>query len=125
SLSPSCVTLIPRALISARTFIVPKFSRAHHSATARFTTTSPEGTPVTRDIEVWLGEPAQAYVMFDPEISKTFQTSGRCSRRLLPNTRPGVTCPELPPRYPALFSRVLTLPSTRDTAGSSEAVGCQ
>ncbi|KAH9204280.1 hypothetical protein DL95DRAFT_418380 [Leptodontidium sp. 2 PMI_412] len=96
--------LIPRALISARTFIVPKFSRAHHSATARFTTTSPEGTLVTRDIEVWLGEPAQAYVMFDPEISKTFQTSGRCSRRLLPNTRPGVTCPELPPRYPALFS---------------------
>ncbi|PVH74070.1 hypothetical protein DL98DRAFT_430190 [Cadophora sp. DSE1049] len=69
--------------MSARGFAVPTFSRAHHSATARFTTISPQGTPVTRDIEVWLGGPAQAYVMFDPEISKAFQTSsvahGRCS----------------------------------------------
>ncbi|CZT09791.1 uncharacterized protein RAG0_14431 [Rhynchosporium agropyri] len=75
--------LIPRTRKFAHAFAVPTFSLSIHSATARFTTISPHGTPVTRDIEVWLGEPAEAYVMFDPEISKAFQTSaiaqGGCS----------------------------------------------
>ncbi|KAK0112354.1 hypothetical protein ONS96_014926 [Cadophora gregata f. sp. sojae] len=74
---------IRRVRISARASTVPQFRRAHHSATARFTTITPQGTPITRDIEIWLGEPAEAYVMFDPEISKAFQTSaianGGCS----------------------------------------------
>lgn len=60
------------------------FSRAHHSATGRFITISSQGAPVTRDIEVWLGDPGSAYVMFDPEISRAFKTDetilqGGCS----------------------------------------------
>jgi IS1 family transposase len=35
---------------------------------------SPQGTPITRQIEVWLGDPRSAYVYFDPEFSQTFQT---------------------------------------------------
>ena len=59
------------------------FSRTHHSATGRFITISSHGTPVTREIEVWLGDPGTAYVMFDPQISLAFQTGtflqGGCS----------------------------------------------
>jgi hypothetical protein len=59
------------------------FSRAHHSATARFITLSSKGTPVTREIEVWLGDPGNSYIMFDPEISQGFKTGtilhGGCS----------------------------------------------
>lgn len=66
--------LLPRARISARAFNKSTFYRAHHSATGRFITISPQGTPVTREIEVWLGDPGNAYVMFDPEISRAFQT---------------------------------------------------
>ncbi|KAH8589654.1 hypothetical protein B0O99DRAFT_692221 [Bisporella sp. PMI_857] len=57
--------------------------RAHHCATGRFITLSPQGTPVTREIEVWLGDPGNAYVMFDPEVSRALQTGtilqGSCS----------------------------------------------
>ena len=49
------------------------FSRAHHSATARFIIISSQGTPVTREIEVWLGDASNSYVMFDPEISRVFK----------------------------------------------------
>ncbi|OBT64368.1 hypothetical protein VE03_05794 [Pseudogymnoascus sp. 23342-1-I1] len=37
---------------------------------------SPQGTPVSRQIEVWLGDEddeGAAYVMFDPEFSQAFQ----------------------------------------------------
>ncbi|TVY12689.1 hypothetical protein LARI1_G009024 [Lachnellula arida] len=62
-----------RARTPARAFNRVTFHRAHHSATGRFTTISPQGTPVTRHVEVWLGDPGDAYVMFDPEISRAFQ----------------------------------------------------
>ncbi|KFY88427.1 hypothetical protein V498_06794 [Pseudogymnoascus sp. VKM F-4517 (FW-2822)] len=47
--------------------------RAHHSATARLTTINPQGSPIIRQIEVWLGDPGSAYVMFDPQFSEPFQ----------------------------------------------------
>lgn len=49
------------------------FSRAHHSATGRFITISSQGTPVTREIELSLGDPGSTYVTFDPEISRAFK----------------------------------------------------
>lgn len=66
--------LLSQARTSARALNKLNFCRLHHSATGRFTTISPQGTPVTREIEVWLGDPGDAYVMFDPEISRAFQT---------------------------------------------------
>ncbi|KFZ10323.1 hypothetical protein V502_08196 [Pseudogymnoascus sp. VKM F-4520 (FW-2644)] len=33
----------------------------------------PQGTPITRQIDVWLGGPGSAYVMFDPKFSQAFQ----------------------------------------------------
>ncbi|KAL5350190.1 hypothetical protein ACLOAV_005227 [Pseudogymnoascus australis] len=47
--------------------------RSHHSATARLTTINPQGTPITRQIDIWLGDPGSAYVMFDPQFSQAFQ----------------------------------------------------
>ncbi|TVY54664.1 hypothetical protein LCER1_G003651 [Lachnellula cervina] len=75
--------LLPRARISARAFNRITLHRANHSATGRFITISPQGAPVTREIEVWLGDPGEAYIMFDPEISRAFQAGsmlqGGCS----------------------------------------------
>ncbi|OBU00752.1 hypothetical protein VE01_01197 [Pseudogymnoascus verrucosus] len=34
---------------------------------------SPQGTPITRQIDVWLGDRGSAYVYFDPEFSQPFQ----------------------------------------------------
>lgn len=33
----------------------------------------PQGTPITRQIDVWLGDPGSAYVMSDPKFSQAFQ----------------------------------------------------
>lgn len=75
--------LLPRERISARSFNKLSFHRTHYSATGRFITISPHGTPVAREIEIWLGDPGNAYVMLDPEISQAFQTEtilqGSCS----------------------------------------------
>jgi hypothetical protein len=75
--------LLPRARISARAFNKLTFYRAHHNATGRFITISPQGILVNREVEVWLGDPGNAYVMFDPEKSRAFQTGtilqGGCS----------------------------------------------
>ncbi|OBT79662.1 hypothetical protein VF21_01265 [Pseudogymnoascus sp. 05NY08] len=35
---------------------------------------SPQGTPIARPVEFWLGDPGSAYVMFAPEFSQAFQT---------------------------------------------------
>jgi len=75
--------LFPRVRIHPHGLNNLIFSRTHHSATRRYITISPEGTPVTREIEVWLGNPGNTYVMFDPEISRAFQKGtflqGGCS----------------------------------------------
>ncbi len=36
-------------------------------------TMDPRESQITREIVVWLGDPGDAYVMFDPEISPSFQ----------------------------------------------------
>jgi hypothetical protein len=68
------------------------FSRAHHSATGRFITIGSQGTPVTREIEIWLGDPGNSYVMFDPEIGRMFMAGttlqGGCSLAQDPDLYP-------------------------------------
>jgi len=75
--------LLPRARFPIRAFNKLAFHRAHHSATGKFITISPHATPVAREIEVWLGDLGNAYVMLGPEISQNFQTAtmlqGGCS----------------------------------------------
>ena len=66
--------ILPQARVFARLLRKAATQRSHHSATARLVTMSPQGTPITRQIEVWLGDPRSAYVYFDPEFSQTFQT---------------------------------------------------
>ncbi|RDL40378.1 Uncharacterized protein BP5553_00357 [Venustampulla echinocandica] len=75
--------LLRRARIPIRTFNKLTFHRAHHSTTGMLITISPHGTRVAREIEIWLGDRGNAYVMFDPEISQAFQAGtilqGGCS----------------------------------------------
>lgn len=68
------VFALSRARVFTRTIRKPNLHRFHHSATGRFITINSHGTPVTRPIEVWLGDQGNAYVMLDPEISQAFQT---------------------------------------------------
>lgn len=67
------VFVLPRARVFTRSIRKLTLHRFHHSATGRFITINPHGTPVTRPIEVWLGDQTNAYVMLDPEISQAFQ----------------------------------------------------
>ncbi|ELR09402.1 hypothetical protein VC83_03165 [Pseudogymnoascus destructans] len=67
--------ILPQARVFTRSFSKAAIQRSHHSATARLVTMSPQGTPVARPVEVWLGDPGSAYVMFDPEFSQAFQTN--------------------------------------------------
>ena len=82
--SPSVMRyFIPRTRMVACSFIQSRCNRALHVATGRFTALSAQGAPATREVEVWLGDPGESYVMFDPEISQYFQTGiiqqGGCS----------------------------------------------
>jgi len=60
-------------------FIARAFNRSSsyrylHNATGKFTTISPQGTPTTREIELWVGDPGDSFVMFRPEIGRAFAT---------------------------------------------------
>jgi hypothetical protein len=85
SSGPSMRHIIPQIRISTRAFKKPPVTtyRAIHTATAKFITISPQGTPATREVEVYLGDPEEAFVLFDPEISKAFKRGtilqGGCS----------------------------------------------
>lgn len=65
--------LFSRARISTRAFNRPTFYRDFCSTTGRSTTTSPQDMLVTREIEIGLGDTGNAFVNFDPEISRAFQ----------------------------------------------------
>ncbi|KFY73344.1 hypothetical protein V499_06560 [Pseudogymnoascus sp. VKM F-103] len=66
--------ILPQARVSTQLFRKAVNQRPHHTATARLITMSPQGTPITRQIKIWLGDLGSAYVMFDPEFSQAFQT---------------------------------------------------
>jgi hypothetical protein len=70
---------MPHFVLQAR-FIARALSRSSsyrylHNGTGKFTTISPQGTPTTREIELWVGDPGESYVIFRPEIGRTFATS--------------------------------------------------
>jgi hypothetical protein len=76
---------IPQIRFFTRAFKKPSATtyRAIHTATAKLITISPGGTPATREVEVYLGDPEEAFVLFDPEISQAFKRrtilqGGRC-----------------------------------------------
>jgi hypothetical protein len=77
--------IIPRIRIFTRALKKPPVTtyRAMHTASAKFITISPQGTPATREIEVYLGDPGGAYVIFDIEIGQAFKRDsilqGGCS----------------------------------------------
>jgi hypothetical protein len=65
--------VLPQARVFTRSFGKATIQRSHHTATAQLITMSPQGTPITRQIDVWLGDRGSAYVYFDPEFSQPFQ----------------------------------------------------
>lgn len=48
-------------------------ARAHHTATAKFTNLGPEGTPVTKEVSIQVGEPGDAYVLIPTEVGDALQ----------------------------------------------------
>ncbi|RDL37113.1 uncharacterized protein BP5553_04546 [Venustampulla echinocandica] len=77
--------IIPQIRICTRAVKKPPVTtyRAIHTATAKFITISPQGAPATREVEVYLGDPEEAFVLLDPEICQAFKRGtmlqGGCS----------------------------------------------
>ena len=75
--------LIPRARVSTGALRQSSSYLALHSATGKLTTISHQEAPTTREIEIWLGDPGESYAMFEPKLSRSFQTGiilqGGCS----------------------------------------------
>ena len=65
---------ISQARVIARALSRSRSYRYLHSATGKFTTINPKGTPTTREIELWVGDPGDSFVMFRPEIGRAFAT---------------------------------------------------
>lgn len=84
--------LLPRVRVPTQALRKLASHRAHHCATGKLTTISPQGTPIIRQIEVWLGDSGSTYVMFHPEISQAFKTGtilqGGCSLAQDPDLLP-------------------------------------
>ena len=51
-------------------------ARAIHEATAEFTKAGPDGTLVTEQVSLDIGNPGEAYVLIPPEIGYALQASG-------------------------------------------------
>ncbi|KAH8686623.1 hypothetical protein GQ44DRAFT_780937 [Phaeosphaeriaceae sp. PMI808] len=50
--------------------------RAFHDATAEFTKLGPEGTFVTKEVSIRVGDPGDAYICIPPEVGYALQASG-------------------------------------------------
>jgi hypothetical protein len=67
-------------------------SRAFHIATAEFTNLGPDGTLVTKEVSIRVGDPGEAYVLIPTEVGYDLQ-AGRCltnSSSALPSARTGL-----------------------------------
>ncbi|KAF1974044.1 hypothetical protein BU23DRAFT_579991 [Bimuria novae-zelandiae CBS 107.79] len=65
-------------------------ARALHNATAEFTELGPEGTLVTKDVSIRIGDPGEAYVCIPTEVGYALQadSSPSCPRLVVPQELP-------------------------------------
>jgi hypothetical protein len=66
-------------------------TRTLHSATAKFTNLGPEGTPVTKDVSIVVGNPGASYVIIPQKSAMPYRLKAayQIRRRLLPSAQTG------------------------------------
>lgn len=53
----------------------PRFSRALHSAKASLATLDSTGSPTTRQIDIFIGDPGESYIIFERDVGATMATA--------------------------------------------------
>lgn len=65
-------TILRRSLPS---LLQGSFRRSYHCKSADFTTVNAQGSPATEQVEVWLGEPHEAYVMVPKHVGRAIEAA--------------------------------------------------
>lgn len=63
-------------------------SRAYHTAKAEFTSLGPEGTLVSREVTIQVGDPGEAYVLIPTEVGDALRTGSCLANSSAPPKRP-------------------------------------
>ncbi|KAF2864669.1 hypothetical protein BDV95DRAFT_508914 [Massariosphaeria phaeospora] len=91
---PSCAPRAFRAAIGRPCYAAA--ARAFHAATAEFTNLGPEGTFVTKEVSIRVGDPGEAYVVIPTEVGYALQ-AGSCL------TTRSSALPNRPDRFPLSY----------------------
>ena len=65
----------PTQLLLAKTITLSTCGRAFHNAKANLITLDDHGSSIAREIDIFIGDPHEAYVMIDKNVGDAFKSS--------------------------------------------------
>lgn len=101
------VSPTPRRFPNMRPPSFAAAARAHHAATGKFTKEGPDGTPVTEEVSMYIGDPGSAYVTIPTEVGDALRAGAMKASALKAagsSLADGSSTPSKhPDRHPLLF----------------------